>query len=160
MARVTKRALDAGAQRRAAGSDALRCARVRAARRLARCWESELAGQHARYAALLLAFGQRETPNNNFPLLLLDPSQHSSAGAKDRIAPPRLAPLPSPLLLLNRLLPLPLSRSVLCMSRCVRRFFCRILVPGEFASGELVSLGEALARTGAACEAGLARSAR
>ena len=28
------------------------------------------------------------------------------------------------------------------MSRCVRRFFCRILAPGELASGELVSLGE------------------
>ena len=56
------------------------------------------------------------------------------------LAPRRLAPLPSPLLLLNRLLPLPLSRSVLCMSRCVRRFFCRTLVPGEFASGELESL--------------------
>jgi hypothetical protein len=86
----------------------------------------------------------RETPNN-FPCVLLDPTQHSSAGAEDRIAPP----LPSPLLL-KRLLPLPLSRSVLCMSRCVRRFFCRILAPGELASGELVSLGEF---TGAACEA-------
>ena len=141
----------------------MRCAARTCARRLAlaRCVGS--VGDATRAIRGLLycfAFGQRETPNNNFPLLLLDPSQHSSAGAKDRIAPPRLAPLPSPLLLLNRLLPLPLSRSVLCMSRCVRRFFCRTLVPGEFASGELVSLGEALARTGAACEAGLARSAR
>jgi len=77
--------------------------------------------------------------------------QHSSVGAKVRIAPPP----PSPLLLclpLSPLSPLPLFRSVLCWSRCVRRFFCRILVPGELASGELASLGEALVCIGAACD--------
>jgi len=96
-----------------------------------------------------LGVNQKESPQEDPappPWARLDLSQHSSAGAKDRIAPPPPAPQ-----LLARLPPLPLFRSVLCSSRCVRRFFCRILVPGELASGELASLGEA--PVCAACDA-------